>query len=390
MCTHARTWMPCRKMARRRVTRKMKKPRASARRNATQEFLMKPAIKARGSRSKRQGYMSAAMGTGLMPCTKRYMDSILDPSGDAGRGACVPSGFPIPSQKARAFLRGTMSTGTGGNGYILFTPSLGNDNAIVRFTTAANTAVGTEALNNAVYTASNSSISAGKLPYSTAQIASGNIDARIVSAMIRVRFAGAEDNRSGIVTLLEDPDHNSLFTQTPAQVASFEGATRERPNGDGAWSQICWSGPCKQTEVEYVNTATQTTQTDIMAILINGTTNSAGAPGPQPFEYEAWINCEYIGRDAIGKTDNQNDQMGMDAVTSIFKKFAGTPQVQVNPESAPSIRQAIRTHQMSVSGSALPRPKTLAGDLIEGAVTAFNPGWGRLWGSLRDRIRARK
>lgn len=58
-------------------------------------------------RIKASRYIGNAMKAGLMPCTQKYAATLIDPTSDASRGACVPSGFPIPSQKCRAFVRGT-------------------------------------------------------------------------------------------------------------------------------------------------------------------------------------------------------------------------------------------------------------------------------------------
>lgn len=359
-------------MPRRGVRRTARKPSMSGRkrRNATQEFLLRPMLRA-PKRIKASRYIGAAMKAGLMPCTQKYAASLLDPSSDASRGACVPSGFPIPSQKARSFIRGTMSTGTAGNGYILWSPTLVNDANNVIYTSAANTAALGDALTNASYTASNVTGQQTKLPYTTAQLASGTVQGRIVSGCIRVRYAGPEDSRSGIITMLEDPDHLALNGYTPAQIASFEGANRERPNGDGAWSQVNWSGPSKEAEVEYVQTPQQNNAVNCIAILVNSTVNNAGALGAAAFEFEAWVNVEYIGRDVQGKTDNQNDQSGMDRILSAAKAVAGTAQQSLNPSATQTV--------MGKVFAAKPGG-TMVGNALQSAASAIHPALGAVWG----------
>lgn len=361
-----------------------KKPSVSgrARRNATQEYVMRAVAKPPALRYRKSTkYHPAAVGAGLMPCSKKYLQSLLDPSGDAGRGACVPSGFPIPSQKVRAFVRGTLSTGTGGNGYIMWSPALVNDQGQLTVTQAGNTAAGNVAFDNIAYTGTNSSSFQNKLPYTTAQLTAGQVQARIVSGCIRVRYAGSEQTRSGIITMLEDPDHLALTSSNPQSIASFEGANRERPNGDGAWSQLNWSGPAKTTEVEYVQTAFQTGPSgqNVMMILITGTNNGAGALGPATFEFESWINVEYIGRDVVGKTDNVNDQRGMDKVISATKTVANTAQESLNPTATSTVSRLVDAH----SGAP-----TMAGDVLEGVAGMIHPTLGRLWSRGRSRLRS--
>lgn len=221
----------------------------------------------------------------------------------------------------------------------------------------------------------NTAILYTKLPYSAATLASGNVQGRIVSGCIRVRYAGPEDGRSGIITMLEDPDHLSLGGQSQDTIASFEGANRERPNGDGAWSQINWSGPAREAEVEYVQTTTQNGVSNVMAICISGTTGTTGVVGPATFEYEAWVNVEYIGRDVQGKTDNQNDQVGMDLLLSATKAVAGTPQQSLNPSAAATVMGKVFAPKAG---------GTMVGNALQTAASSIHPALGMAWGFGRN------
>jgi len=362
--------MPCQKMPR----KYRRKPSMSGRvrRNSTQEFVMR---KHGAGGPKRSRFLGAAAAAGLMPCSKKYLASLMDPSGDVSRGACIPAGFPIPSQKVRAFYRGTMVTGTNGNGYVALNPTIAGDYAAVSYSTGGTASI-TDPFSSANYAGATQTMP--KLPYSTAELASGTVQGRFVSGCVRVRYAGSEDVRSGLITMLEDPDHLSLIAQNPGGLATFEGATRERPNGDGKWSQINWSGPAKTEEVEYVTTPAQTAVNWPIVIAVSGTNDASGV-GAAIYEFEAWINCEYIGRDVVGKTDNINDAAGFDKVLSATKSVANTAQQALNPGATGVVSQVLNAH----GGET-----TMAGDILQGVASAINPGLGKVWGVGRSILRS--
>jgi len=267
----------------------------------------------------------------IEPCTKKYAMSLIDPTSEHTRGACVPQGFPMPSQKVRAFIRGVVTTNTTGSGlgYLLFYPALANDAVCVRATTGgANAAVSTTPLNNALYPTANNAIS--KLPYSTAQLTAGVIEARFISGCIRVRYSGKESTRAGSLTLLETPDHEDIYPLSYADINQYEAATTTRPTGEGEWAQINWSGPAKSAELNYTNfpvaSGTLNTVTGVytpaapIVIFIGGGDSTI----PQTYDYEAWVNIEYIGKVAVGKTPGDIDAVGFGKVQQAVKNIVST------------------------------------------------------------------
>lgn len=290
---------------------------------------------------KRIRYAHRAGKAGLMGCTRKYAASLIDPSGDASRGACVPFGFPMPSQKARAWVRGTFLTGTTGTGYILYTPTIANDQVAVAYTTA--TSVGSPANVLSAFTNLASAVQS-KLPYSTAQLAVTNsVEGRFVSGGLKVRYIGPQQSCGGFTLALEDPDHVTLNGETGNQLLQFEAANMKQVTTTGEWHVINWSGPVKQAESEYVTTPVYSTPYPL-GIYIDGTFQSGagGQPiaGPSTFEFEAWTNVEYIGRDTTGKTDNEADPQGASKAVTIIKATQATSGVSVGDEKSKAILNA--------------------------------------------------
>jgi len=264
-------------------------------------------------------------------CTSMYLMSLLDPTSEESRGACIPSGFPMPSQKSRCVNRGSFNLGTTGNGFIILRPIIVNDQASLLFTGSASVGDAGTAL-GAFSNLSTDSFS--KLPFSTAQVVTNaEASGRVVSACLRVRYAGTEASRAGIISSIEHPDHNSLQGLSSNEINQFESSYRERPSGDGQWAQVNWSGPCQPQEVEYLSTANVSnllsSSTGVLAICVNGGAVNAS------YEYEAWINVEYIGRITQGRTTNKVDEQGYGNVLECVKTVAGTK--ALNPDAAPSV-----------------------------------------------------
>jgi len=283
----------------------------------------------------------------------------------------------MPSQKIRVFARGLMSTGTTGDGFIYWAPVLVNDNNNITFTGSTSTGTISTAFNAF---GNVNPVGMTKIPYTTTQITGGGVEGRLVSACVRVRYSGSEDQRSGVVSLFEDPDHLGVAGQSATTISTFDSCGKERVSGEGNWHQINWSGPAKQAEMEYVQTATYAPV--VIVIAINGTNTGAGAPGPAPFEWEVWENLEFLGRDVVGKTNNKLDPSGtMHVVGSAKNAQSGAePFSPANPKTT---GEYIKSVMQPVPGGSL------VGNLVHSAISTFNPGLGRLYGSFRDNFNSR-
>jgi len=280
----------------------------------------------------------------------------------------------MPSQKVRVFARGMMATGTTGNGWICWTPVIVNTHTTaVRYTQAAS--VGAEAdIFNTFSGILSSALT--KIPYTNTQLTNGSVQGRLVSGCLRVRYAGAEDLRSGIVSLFEDPDHlavDSVYSNTT--MGTFDSCGKERVSGEGTWHQINWSGPAKQAEQEYIQSSAYSTP--CILISINGTVGAAGGLGSAPFEWEVWENLEFLGRDVVGKTNNMLDPTGTSHVIGAAKA-AQSGSEPLSPSNPKTAGEFVRSVLAPVPGGSM------MGNLASAAVHTINPGLGRIYDRFRN------
>lgn len=289
-------------------------------------------------------------------CTSQYLMSLLDPTSPLSMGACIPSGFPMPSQKCRAFIRATFNAGTTGHGFAVLQPVLVNDQVALSMTGSASVGGAGTTLSTFTNVIGESFT---KLPYTTAQlVTNGTVAGRVVSACLRVRYAGSESARSGLLTSSEHPDHSNLSAFSSNEINAFENSYRERPNGDGDWTTVCWSGPANPNEVEYVNLVNPCGGgTAPLAIVVDG------VPAGTSFEVEAWINIEYIGKDSVGKTPVHIDEQGYGNVLQVTKAASGNK--SLTQADAPSVFA-------SFGNAVLDSIPALAGAVGQG-LQAFDP-----------------
>jgi len=311
--------------------------RISNNRMASDSYVMKRGVKNTPKRKYKRLQLAMKSPT-LMGCTKHYLSSILDPVGEDSRGACVPSGFPMASQKVRQFLRGTIPTNATGDGFICWRPTFANDAACVSLTSGSSVWTAGTALSGATNL---TTLSMATLPYTSAQCTSANLDQRFVSGCLRIRYTGTEDARGGIISVLEEPDHNDLLAQTGTAILSYENCQRSRPSGDGEWTTVCWSGPVRQSEVDYISA---TNLNYMFVILLKAPSTTV-----MNFEWEIWQNIEYIGSIPTGKTDSHVDPTGMSAVLTGTKKVSSTQPIG-STESKNSVMSNIAQGISNIDG----------------------------------------
>jgi len=342
---------------------------AKRRSRASREYVQVPLARAPSKKMGRIG-RSYAMSAGAR-CALLYAKSLVDPSGDDSKGACLPMGFPMPSQKIRAFARGTFSTGVSGDGFINWTPTLANDQILSSYT--KNDSVGNAGTAFNAFTNLATPITMTKLPYTIAQLTTqAAVQGRFVSGCLRVRYAGNENVRSGIVSLFEDPDHLATTTASANSISLFDSCGKERVFGDGRWHQINWSGPCKMAETEYISTGAYSA--NCIVIAINGTLNGSGVPGPATFEYEIWQNLEYLGRDVVGKTENHMDDKLSNDVIAETKKL----QSQSDPLNPVNAGNKVINKVFAPKAGG-----TVVGNSIQAGMDALHPGLGVVWRGIR-------
>jgi len=279
----------------------------------------------------KKNYASNAVAAGLQPCTKKYLDSLIDPASENSKGACIPSGFPIPSQKVRAHVRGMWATGTTGVGFITMRPVYAS-NGIGIYHTSTTSVLTT----NTVMISATNQVSPlfTTLPFDTAQCNSSFVDSRLVSMCLRVRYTGPEETRGGIFSSLEEPDHNDLYAMNLSSMSQYDGYRTIRPSGSGEWFTICYSGPTKQKEVDFTSTAFD--PNFLIAIMVQKDVKVPGT-GDAQFEYEGWINIEYCGSLPTAKTSSEADTPGLDKVIQAAKDVQN-----LSPESRSEVYSKVK------------------------------------------------
>jgi len=293
------------------VGKRVKTLKVNRAKMGSRQYVQKKALRSRMPYKKFKRAGIAMKNPALMGCTKHYLSSLLDPTSDNSRGACVPAGYPIASQKVRQFIRGSMGTGTTGYGFITWRPTFANDANVVTTTSATTVWDLSATFNSAVIGIQ--TLQMTTLPYSSAQCTSVSLDSRLVSGCLRIRYKGTEDTRGGLFSVLEEPDHNDLGGITGNAALSYECCQRIRPSGDGEWTTVCWSGPVRQSEVDYANVAQLPGRPFVIIVESPGGTPNAN------YEFECWQNIEYVGSIPTGKTESHVDPNGFSKVQSSVK-----------------------------------------------------------------------
>jgi len=271
-------------------------------------------------------------------CSMRYMAALCNPF-QAEPGACVPCDlFPLPSQKIRAFTRGSFALGTGGVGFILAAPCSANNAPALAFTQAPSV-FGTGTPVDAAIVGNQTQFLAG-LPYTIAQVGT-TVQSRVVSMGLRIRYSGAEGTRSGTIIAYEDQDHQGLGSPggTSTNYNSIQlntSAMASRPSGDGSWdATVCSSGPCTPVELEFTNpgayphSITQTINAaGYLLIMVNGV---AG----QTYDFECFEHIEYIGTNVAAKTPSNADTDQYGKIIQASKEIANVK--PLTPSSGPGL-----------------------------------------------------
>jgi hypothetical protein len=242
----------------------------------------------------------------MSPCAKEYLMAMTVPFSMKGT-ACVPDLHAFPSKKVRVKTRGTFSTGTDGNGWIVLNPwGNSNNGAFVGFTTA--TYAGTPiVVAPSIVTPGLANALQSKMPYGNNAFGPSGLnklEARTVNYGLRIRYIGPEMARSGQLVGLRHPDNATLVGLSLLNFANYSEAKTMR--NSRSWSYCLWR-PVKPEEYEF-STDANAPQGTVginwpMGFAIIGTTGTTGTLGPASFEYEIISYVEFIGDiDSITQT----------------------------------------------------------------------------------------
>jgi len=257
-------------------------------------------------------------------CVIHYASALADPV-NTPAGACIPYGFPLPSQRCKEFIRGTLALGTTGQGFLLANPVISNNAAAVLTTT--NTSVGTASTVLGSFTGLVTSF-IPNLPYSNSQLNSviAPMEGRMVSCGIRVRYSGTENNRNGTQYGYEDPNHATLGSSTPNNLLVNPQMRAQRPQPDGSWFEVFSSGPVANSEVTFAAQSAFPNPSYLL-IYINGLAGDT-------YDWEYYIHVEYAGVIATGTIPTHLDTNGYAAVTEAAKNTALTQPLSSNVSKA--------------------------------------------------------
>lgn len=252
----------------------------------------------------------------LSDCAEKYVDSLLDPfTGPAD--ACIPLLPSFPSQKIRVFTRGNFASQTSNSlAWLSFVPRSTSDAIAGYYSSATSTASGFANSGTGV-----SSYSHSNSPFLDADLSGSSIQCRLVSAGMRVRYAGTVLNAGGTVYALEEPAHKTILGKTNTDMMTYDRCLRLPIKADGQWVTLCWA-PMDADECEYGTTSAPTGITvpmmGIMAVVAASTSVS--------FDFECFSNWEIIGTKARGATMNKTDVTGTGLVQQAVR-MVGNGQV---------------------------------------------------------------
>jgi hypothetical protein len=297
------------------------------------------------------------------PCTAGYASALADPE-HTPQGACIPWGFPVPSQRIKTFTRGFFACGTTGKGYILFNPTLGNDSLTLTFTNT--TSVGTNATALSAFT-NRTDVGMTKLPYTIAQL-NGQLTGRLVASVLKVRYAGTEANRNGVVTTYERP----AVMATNLNSSTFDGtigiamtSLNERPSPIGDWACVKYSGPYSSFYTQFDTATAWAAVGALMVCYVQGVASDL-------YEFECFAHYEFAGPTIPGESVTHSDPEGFGQASQAMKSH--TTSGPLNDINAPSAFTAfMRSAGSSISTFVKEYGMPLA---LEYIAPAFLPGSG--------------
>lgn len=145
----------------------------------------------------------------------------------------------------------------------------------------------------------------GPFPLAMFGEASGQVQYRLVSACLRVKYTGTEEQRGGLLTITEHPEHQATIGKTVAQLQAYD-VTRTEAVASNKWHSCHYSGPINENEIQF---STTVNPTPFMTIVASGGNNLS-------FDVEAYANYEFAGDPIRDKITVTSDEQGGNAVVA--------------------------------------------------------------------------
>jgi len=284
--------------------------------------------RAQKRRIAKAGYVSAPPNFYLSNCAQLYLHALVNPFTPLPTSElpCIPDFITLPSNKVQVSVRGTMTLGTEGFGYVLLDPfaMINNENSTVGANTDYPLLYTTSAFVNANvnYLPAAGSLPVGVVaaasntPYSSAAQPLSTGDVRLVGCGLRVRYSGSELYRGGSATLYRSqgnqsvPNGVSIATLLTSQLAVQAPIKRQ-------WIQVNYS-PDAASQVDYQNFGTtfDSLGTGVshfsLLIAIQAPVLSGGL-SQQTYDFEANAYFEVLGQN-VPLTPSHCDPVGTGAI----------------------------------------------------------------------------
>jgi hypothetical protein len=248
----------------------------------------------------------------LDACLVKYSIALINPFDENAIGACVPSFPSFPSMKIRSFARFTTHVGSTGVGWAIAKGDCANNVSTVHYTDTGY--LGTES--TAITTGGGTGLfdAVTNNSYSTTEFGKDLLQQRLVSLGLRIRYVGTELNRSGRVSMVEHPTHDSWNAISVIGVKQFDNATS---NDFGrSWHMVTWQ-PINAIEMQYNDTASSPYDSGAYPLVIAYT----GVAG-QAVEVEVMLHHELTGRTARAKTTNTADSYFTEKIISKLGSYS--------------------------------------------------------------------
>lgn len=261
-----------------------------------------------------QGRRTEIVSGGLSPCCKDYAAALVDPFD--GPLTCVPSAFPpIPSFKTRVWVRGQVSTGTLGVGFVAVAPNnmFANNGQGVIISGPSYAQNGFPATTADVGV----QVLSSNAPYNVAAIGDTplGVQYRMVSIGVRTWYIGSELNLQGEMYGFRQPDNVSLLGLSNTTLLAFPSTRRVVVTSERAPLDVTWI-PTKPAELEFWGT--------VAGSYSLGITLTGPAASTNIFGFEVFGIAEYIGSTVPQRTPSHADPAGFAAILTTAQRNGDT------------------------------------------------------------------
>jgi hypothetical protein len=253
---------------------------------------------------RRRKAKTPSQGRPLMSeCASDYLLAVTDPwtMRTAGRFPCVPDLIDVPSNKHGSTLRGQLTVGTAGFGFIHVNPFMWGNNDIIGCCSDVAYAGTTVA---AVTSAGTTNLIDTRMPYTANNTASY----RLVAAGLRIQYTGTELNRGGqIIAASNCANNGSMIGFNYDRLASLPDVT---PQSCTRGWRGCIARPLMPIMFQYQTTPVGDGNQAFLTIGING-------PVGNTFQFELVRFFEAISDGDItvnSTSQSHSDIVGMSSI----------------------------------------------------------------------------